>query len=272
MRFEIRHRRHREEFSTKEDFVVFGRDPSCDVVIRDPRCSRRHASIRVVPEGYHLLDMGSSNGLFVFGQRVDDAVIAEGDVFSMGDVFVRILPEDMPPTLAGGRDDATVVQAPPRPVKPPPRAPEAQPQGVGLRPQAPPEPSKPIAGKVLGGSSLLVGLALIAAPMTLRSQLGLMSYVSAALGVFAAVAGLGLLRRLHWARKAHYVLFTICTLTCLLAPFGIVGFAYQLEGEDRPATDPFFAVVIGLAAGFVTLAVVVATLAAGLYVPAPLPL
>ena len=48
--------------------------------------------MRVVPEGYHLLDMGSSNGVYVLGQKIDDAIIREGDVFSMGDVFVRILP------------------------------------------------------------------------------------------------------------------------------------------------------------------------------------
>ncbi len=115
LRFEIRHPSHREEVSSDSDFVVFGRDPSCDVVIKNPRCSRRHASVRIVPEGYHLLDMGSSNGVYVLGQKIDDAIIREGDVFSMGDVFVRILPEDMPATLAmtQGRGDATVMQSRP---------------------------------------------------------------------------------------------------------------------------------------------------------------
>lgn len=272
MRFEIRHPSHREEVSSDSDFVVFGRDPSCDIVIKNPRCSRRHASVRVVPEGYHLLDMGSSNGVYVLGQKVDDAIIREGDVFSMGDVFIRILPEDMPATLAmpQPRNDRTVMQA--RPPIEPPRRPLPPPLPAPSRTPPPGPASSGLAPRVLAISSLSVGAGLVAGPLTLGPQLGVLAYVLPVVGIFSAVAGLGLLGGFRWARSIHYAVFAIWTVTCLLAPFGVIGFAYQLRGEDRPETDSFFAVVIGIAGALAVIALIVAVFLARIYVPAPLPL
>lgn len=274
MRFEIRHPSHREEVSSDSDFVVFGRDPSCDIVIKNPRCSRRHASVRIVPEGYHLLDMGSSNGVYVLGQKIDDAIIREGDVFSMGDVFVRILPEDMPATLAmtQGRGDATVMQSRP-PIEPARRVPPPPLRRVEPRaPLAPAPAASAIAPRVLAVSSLATGVALVAGPLSLGPQLGVLAYVLPVIGAFSAIAGLGLLGGFRWSRSLHYVVFTIWTLTCLLAPFGVIGFAYQLRGEDHPETDSFFAVVIGIGGAMAVIALIVAVFLARIYVPAPLPL
>jgi hypothetical protein len=273
LRFEIRHPSHREEVSSDSDFVVFGRDPSSDIVIKNPRCSRRHASVRAVPDGYHLLDMGSSNGVYVLGQKIDDAIIREGDVFSMGDVFVRILPEDMPQTLAMGRNrpDATMMQAAP-PVEPPRRPlPPPLPRSASRAPS--PSPAAAVlAPRVLALCSLAAGVGLIVGPLTLGTQIGRLAYALPVVGVFSAIAGLGLLGGFRWSRSLHYALFTIWILTCLLAPLGIVGFAYQLRGEERPDTDSFFAVVLGIAGALAVIALIVATFLARIYVPAPLPL
>ena len=70
----------------------------------------------------------------------------------------------------------------------------------------------------------------------------------------------------------HYILFTAWSVTCLLAPFGVIGFAYQLKGREHPDTDSFFAVVIGIAAALAVAALAVATFLARIYIPAPLPL
>ncbi|MBK5255632.1 MAG: FHA domain-containing protein [Vicinamibacteria bacterium] len=270
MRFEIRHPSHREEVSSNSDFVVFGRDASCDVVIKNPRCSRRHASLRSVPAGFQLLDLGSSNGVYVLGQKIDDAIIREGDVFSMGDVFVRLLPEDIPTTLAMSRADAKQLQsgrsaqAPRRPLPPPlPRAVRAAPPSVSTAPLAP---------RVLAVSSAAIGVALIVGPLTMGPQLGVLAYVLPVLGLSSAVAGLGLLAGYRFARNIHYALFTIWTLTCLLAPFGVIGFAYHLRGEDHPETDAFFAVVIGIGGAMAVIALIVIAFLARIYVPAPVPI
>lgn len=272
MRFEIRHPSHREEVSSDNDVVVFGRDPSCDVVIKNPRCSRRHASIRAVPDGFHLLDLGSSNGVYVLGQKVDDAIISEGDVFSMGDVFVRILPDDMPATLAMSKSDATVMQASrsveslKRPLPPPPPPPRV------ARPAVPPPTPSLLAPRILAISSSAVGVALIAGPLTMGPQLGALAYVLPVLGLVSALAGLGLMGGVRASRHLHYLMFTIWVLTCLLAPFGVVGFAYQLRGEDHPETDSFFAVILGVAGAMAVIALIVTAFLARIYVPAPLPL
>jgi hypothetical protein len=273
LRFEIRHPSHREEVSSDSDFVVFGRDPSCDIVIKNPRCSRRHASVRVVPGGFQLLDMGSSNGVYVLGQKIDDAIIREGDVFSMGDVFVRVLPEDMPATIAMNQSDVTLRQITPpvelsrRPLPPP----IARVDSRAIKLTDIPREAR-LAPRALAGSSIAIGLALIGTAVSLGSQLGIVAYLLPVLGVFSLVAGVGLFGRYWWARSIHYAIFTMWALTCLLAPFAVIGFAYQLRGEDYPETDSFFAVVIGIAGFMAVIALIGAAFLARIYIPAPLPL
>ena len=253
---------------------MFGRDPSCDIVIKNPRCSRRHASIRIVPGGYQLIDMGSSNGVYVLGQKIDDAIIREGDVFSMGDVFVRVLPEDMPATIAmSNAADATLKQIAP-PIEPPRRPlppPISRVDSRSIKVIEIPREAR-LAPKALGGSSIAIGLALIGTSLALISQLGASAFVPAVFGVFSIVAGVGLFGRHWWARSIHYATFTMWAVTCLLAPFAVIGFAYQLRGEDHPDTDSFFAVVIGIAGLMAVVALIGAAFLARIYIPGPLPL
>src|SRR5262249_57622489 len=70
--------------------VVIGRDPGNPVPLsRDTTVSRRHA--RLVPEGgtFRLIDEGSSNGTYVNGQRVTEAVLQPGDEVSIGGTRFR---------------------------------------------------------------------------------------------------------------------------------------------------------------------------------------
>ena len=55
--------------------VVLGRDPSCDILLNDPKCSRRHAIVEAVPEGISIRDNGSANGVFVNGKQVERAIL-----------------------------------------------------------------------------------------------------------------------------------------------------------------------------------------------------
>ena len=48
-----------------------GRAPLNDIVLDEPGVSRQHAGIRGDSEGYWIADLGSRNGTFVNGERVD---------------------------------------------------------------------------------------------------------------------------------------------------------------------------------------------------------
>jgi pSer/pThr/pTyr-binding forkhead associated (FHA) protein len=75
--------------------VLLGRSRECDIRISDGNVSRRHAEL--VQEGatYWLVDLGSTNGTELNGERVDRAKLSDGDRILLGDtnvVFGRSLP------------------------------------------------------------------------------------------------------------------------------------------------------------------------------------
>ena len=66
------------------DVVVIGRSSDCDVVVDDPNVSRRHAEVRRIGDGYSLVDLGSTNGTEVNGQRIQETALMNGDVIGVG--------------------------------------------------------------------------------------------------------------------------------------------------------------------------------------------
>src|SRR5262245_1046046 len=51
--------------------TVFGRSTSCEIVLDDPLVSRRHAMITVSTNEVVLEDLGSVNGVYVNGAKVE---------------------------------------------------------------------------------------------------------------------------------------------------------------------------------------------------------
>ena len=76
-----------------------GRDPSSDLVLNDPKCSRRHAVIETGADGITIRDSGSANGVFVNGKKTERSRIRAGDVIKLGDVAVTVLPEALSGTV-----------------------------------------------------------------------------------------------------------------------------------------------------------------------------
>jgi len=72
------------DMSLDQGVTVIGRSSGCDVVVDDPNVSRRHAEIRRLGEGYSLVDLGSTNGTEVNGQRVGETSLMNGDVIGVG--------------------------------------------------------------------------------------------------------------------------------------------------------------------------------------------
>jgi len=57
-----------------DEAVTIGRDDACVVVVPDRQVSRFHARLLVKDEGVLLEDLGSKNGTFYEGKRVEDPV------------------------------------------------------------------------------------------------------------------------------------------------------------------------------------------------------
>ncbi|NJO42228.1 MAG: FHA domain-containing protein [Cyanobacteria bacterium CRU_2_1] len=95
------------QLNLTQDTIV-GREPSCQIVLDSQQyigVSRRHSAIRYKPElqGFELSDLGSSNGTFINGQRLQGShtlqpndriqLGANGPEFSFED------PASLPPTI-----------------------------------------------------------------------------------------------------------------------------------------------------------------------------
>jgi diguanylate cyclase (GGDEF)-like protein len=73
--------------SLTADVTVIGRTAGCDIVIPESRVSRRHAIIRRMAAGsndFELVDLGSTNGTFVDGERVTQMVLQRGHKVAIG--------------------------------------------------------------------------------------------------------------------------------------------------------------------------------------------
>jgi Protein of unknown function (DUF3662)/Inner membrane component of T3SS, cytoplasmic domain len=64
--------------------VVLGRSREADIVLADPNVSRRHAELRRDESGWHVVDLGSTNGIKVNGRRVDQSGLSPGDQITIG--------------------------------------------------------------------------------------------------------------------------------------------------------------------------------------------
>jgi pSer/pThr/pTyr-binding forkhead associated (FHA) protein len=69
--------------------VTIGRHASCDLVLDDDAVSRTHARVERTDGGFALLDLGSSNGLHVNGERTTFRLLAPGDVVHLGECVLR---------------------------------------------------------------------------------------------------------------------------------------------------------------------------------------
>jgi predicted component of type VI protein secretion system len=98
-------RRTMQVYDFKQESIVVGREDGADVVIDNPSVSRRHAEIRLGDSGWEVADLGSSNGTFVRGTKIQrPQSIGLGDEIGFGKfsiVFGKALGEgEHPPQAA----------------------------------------------------------------------------------------------------------------------------------------------------------------------------
>ena len=72
---------------------MIGRSPESDLVIADSKCSVRHARIHSDANALRITDLGSSNGTFVNGQRVESALLEDGTTIAIGATVITVTAE-----------------------------------------------------------------------------------------------------------------------------------------------------------------------------------
>jgi pSer/pThr/pTyr-binding forkhead associated (FHA) protein len=78
--------------------VVFvGRHPECDIRIESKKISRRHCCIVQLHDRLMIRDLGSTNGIYCNGERVDEAVITTTDEVQIGNLRYRVVLDDADP-------------------------------------------------------------------------------------------------------------------------------------------------------------------------------
>ena len=98
-----RGRRREAVYELDRDTALLGRNLDADIHIEDPLASRRHAMIRPLPDGgLELTDLGSDNGVYVDGERVEKVRLSDGTRLAIGRhiLFYRESPEPPSPATA----------------------------------------------------------------------------------------------------------------------------------------------------------------------------
>ena len=85
--------------------ILIGRGGDCHITLDDPLVSRQHAKIVLHDGGAKVVDLGSSNGVFVNMERVEGTRgLSTGDVILVGQAELRFLRTEDPDSPAAGAD------------------------------------------------------------------------------------------------------------------------------------------------------------------------
>jgi adenylate cyclase len=76
---------------------VVGRAPTSDIPVFDPTISRRHAELVSSERGVDVRDLGSSNGTFHNGSKIENCSLALGDTITFGKVSFKLQSVDAAP-------------------------------------------------------------------------------------------------------------------------------------------------------------------------------
>jgi len=266
MRFEISYPGGTtHEVERAGNVCVVGRDPGCDIVLNDSKCSRRHAVVEDGPEGLVIQDSGSANGIYVNDKKVEKAPLRPGDSVRLGEVTLRLLaeigetvivaPEDLDlAAIRGGPVERPPV-SPPSPAPPGPAPPKEPPARAPVRSRLAParevRDARLVAGPVRPATvSLLAGLWALFVPMAVagvllvaaRLQAGVLGWVGAA-ALAVAFAGLGTamalgLRALAtWARHLQIASAAVGLLICPFTLASATVLLYMTRSEVKAAFE-----------------------------------
>jgi len=84
-----------KKFSLSKGELLIGRDSDNDVVLPSPAVSRRHARIYMWDSQVFIEDLGSSNGIYVQGKRINEAALVKPGVpINIGEFTLNVIYAD----------------------------------------------------------------------------------------------------------------------------------------------------------------------------------
>ncbi|HWB55121.1 MAG TPA: FHA domain-containing protein [Tepidisphaeraceae bacterium] len=109
----------RRSIPLNREMTVIGRHNDCDLRIPVGQVSRKHCRIVKEPDAVRIEDLGSSNGTYRNGQRVQESALEPGDYIQIGPaqfvVQIDGVPADedisLPPTAATDEPELTPGEA-----------------------------------------------------------------------------------------------------------------------------------------------------------------
>lgn len=79
-----------KQFVIYKDPTVLGSSPKCDVYLfKDAAIEPRHAELRAVGTRYQIKDLGTKQGIYVNGRRVDSHMLQPGDQVVLGETVLE---------------------------------------------------------------------------------------------------------------------------------------------------------------------------------------
>jgi len=99
-----------KSFRLPSTVTVIGRRQESDLCIPLMVVSRRHCELNLEKDRLKLRDLGSRNGTYVNGQRVDQAEVNPGDKIQIGPVTFAVQIDNQPAELS--TPDSVILQLP----------------------------------------------------------------------------------------------------------------------------------------------------------------
>ena len=96
----------------EKQIMLFGRHPECDVQLNSRKISRRHCCVAQIQTFLIARDLGSTNGIRLNGQRMNEARLNDGDELTIGDFRYRVdMRRPKPKSVGHQRHDTTIEKA-----------------------------------------------------------------------------------------------------------------------------------------------------------------
>ncbi len=104
MRIEVHHNGELVyENELTEGTYTIGRSSECEIRLKSPKISKRHASLVIKGSRAAIIDLGSANGVFIQGVMVKKQLIETGEDVEIAGFCLRVLPSRSGASRRGGR-------------------------------------------------------------------------------------------------------------------------------------------------------------------------